>query len=198
MITDVPLRCPRCELALESHSWTDANSGECRRCGTAFEFVPFPALTARPARIAAQPATIAADSVCFFHAENRAESVCDDCGRLLCGICAVPFMGRTLCPTCMAGAAKKEATALVVRSRVLYDSIALALAVVPLVMYFFTFITAPVALGLAIYGWNKPCSLVRGRGRWRLVLAGLIALAEITGWVFVVVRLTHLPIVRHR
>lgn len=189
MMTTEGLRCPGCERLLESHAWHDAGSGQCRRCGTAFEFVAFPSLTSKPAAVAAQPSVVAEDSVCFFHAENRAEAVCDECGRLVCAVCAVPFMGRTLCPTCIAVAAKKpEQQIVAVRDRVLWDSIALSIAAVPVLLVFtimLTLVTAPVALGFAVYAWNKPGSLIYGRRRWRLILAVVLALAEIGWWIFV-------------
>jgi hypothetical protein len=182
MTPAVALRCPNCKRPFESHSWHDDSSGECRHCGTSFEFIAFPALTAGAAHVTAQPAELAADSVCFFHPQNRAEAVCEGCGRLLCTVCAVPFMGQKLCPVCIQAATRKESAEVAVRGRVLHDSIALALAVLPLLMFFLTIFTAPVALGWAIYAWNKPGSLVHGRRRWRLVVAALFAVAEIAGW----------------
>lgn len=198
MTTSATLPCPRCKLALETYSWHDATSGSCRRCGTDFEFVPFPALTAAPAKIAPQAAVLAAESVCFFHAENRAEAVCDECGRFLCSVCAIPTMGRKLCPTCMAALAKPTAKAeTAVRDRILWDSISFSMALVPVILIFLPIVTAPMAIGCAIYGWNKPGSLVRGRRRWVMVLAIIVALAEIAWWVFFFGRLAtemrHLP-----
>lgn len=189
----VALRCPNCKRRLEAHSWHDESSGECRLCGTSFDFVPFPAYTAEVARIKPQAAEMAADSVCFFHAQNRAESICEGCGRLLCAVCAVPFMGQTLCPVCIAAATRKDSAPIAVRDRVLHDSIALALAVLPLLIFFVTIVTAPLALGWAIYAWNKPCSLVRGRSRFRVILAALFAVAEIIGWILVFAARTGRP-----
>jgi hypothetical protein len=178
------LRCPKCERSIDQTWWYDATHGRCQRCDIEFEFVPLPALTAVPRQVVAKTAEVAADSVCFFHAENRAEAVCDDCGRMLCAVCAVPFMGRVVCPTCIATASTKpESQPVMIKSRVLYDSIALSVAILPLLIFFVTIFTAPLARGLAIYGWNKPSSLVRGRGRWRLIVAAVFALAEIAGWI---------------
>lgn len=179
------LRCPNCKRQLEAHSWSDDASGQCRLCGTSFEFMAFPALTAATTRIAPQTAEVAADSVCFFHSQNRAESICEGCGRLLCPVCTVPFMGQKLCPVCISTAAKKESAPVAVRGRVLHDRVALGLAILPLLIFYFTLITAPLALGWTIYAWNKPGSLVGGRSRWRLIVAALFATAEIAGWVFV-------------
>lgn len=185
MTPAIALRCPKCQRQLKSPSWQDDSSGECRVCGTSFDFLAFPALTAGATPVTPQAAELAADSVCFFHAQNRAESVCDGCGRLLCPVCAIPYLGRKLCPVCIAAANQQGSAPEAVRSRVLHESIALSLAVLPLLVFFLTVVTAPLALGWTIYAWKKPGSLVRGRSRWRLVVAGLFAVAEIVGWIFV-------------
>jgi hypothetical protein len=183
MITGPALPCPRCKRTLGPESWADENSGECFRCKSDFEFVRFPALEAPREKLAPHAAVLAADSVCFFHGENRAETICESCGRLLCPVCAVPFLGQKLCPTCIAHTQTSQAPR-VTRDRVLYDGIALTVAAFPLLIWPFTLVSAPVALGLTIYGWRKPCSLVRGRSRVRLVIAGLLSVGEIAGWIF--------------
>jgi hypothetical protein len=66
-------------------------------------------------------------------------------------------------------------------SRTLFDSTALIVAVAPLLAWPFTFISAPIALFIALRYWNRPLSLVR-RWRWRSALAAAIALCEIGGW----------------
>lgn len=181
MIAGPALPCPKCSRVLEPAAWHDAGSGRCPRCTVEFEFRGFPALRAGRTRVAAQAALVAEESVCFFHAENRAEVICGDCGRLLCAVCAIDFGGRVRCPSCVA-VVKQSDTAEAVAGRVLYDSIAFTLALLPLVIFPFTVVTAPVALGIVIYGWDKPNSLVRGAGRWRLVVAGIFAVLEIAGW----------------
>src|SRR6266513_2033382 len=103
------LPCPRCKRVLGPESWIDAQAGICFRCKTEYEFAAFPALNATRVQLAPQAAVLAADSVCFFHPENRAEAICDGCGRLLCAVCTVPFAGQKLCPTCIAGAKISEA-----------------------------------------------------------------------------------------
>ena len=101
---------------------------------------------------------------------------------MLCAVCTISFTGRKICPACIA-AAKTSDAAPAVQQRVLYDAIALSLAVLPLLLWPFTLVTAPVALGYVIVGWKKPGSLVRGNSRTRLVIAGVFALLEIAGWV---------------
>ncbi len=181
MTTGPALPCPKCKRVLEPNSWHGANGGSCWSCRTDFEFAGFPALNAHRERAVPQAAEVAADSVCFFHPENRAETVCEECGRLVCQVCSVPFVGRKLCPACISSSRQSNAEQ-VVQHRVLFDRIALALAIVPLIVWPVTLVTSCAALGVVIYGWKKPGSLVGGR-RVRLVIAAVLAVAEICGWV---------------
>lgn len=144
-----------------------------------FEFIPFPALRAKRTVVRAQAVGAGEEAACFFHAENQAATICDGCGRFLCAVCSIDLTGRPLCPSCIA--AQKDKTAHTVNDRMLYDGLAMTLALVPLIMWPLTVVTAPVALGVVIYGWRKPGSLVRGK-RWRLVAAGVIAFVEIAAW----------------
>ena len=179
------LPCPRCKRKLEAISWHDASSGRCHRCAVDFEFIGFPALSAASVDVKPQAVVLDAESVCFFHGENRAEAICDECGRLICPVCTVPFMSRKLCPSCMATAMKQADAPASVRGRVLHDSIALARAALPLIFFVMTIVTAPLALGYAIYAWKKPSSLVRRHARWRVVLAMVFSVGEIAGWILV-------------
>lgn len=182
MTTGPALPCPRCKRVLEPNSWRDGTGGTCWRCRAEFDFFPFPALTAARARIAPQAAAVTEDSACFFHAENRAAAVCEDCGRMLCVVCTIGFAGRKICPACISTAKDSDA-APAVRQRTLYDGIAMSLALLPLLLWPLTLATAPVALGFVIHGWKKPGSLVRGTSRARLIVAGVFALLEIAAWV---------------
>jgi hypothetical protein len=67
------------------------------------------------------------------------------------------------------------------KSRTLFDSTALILPLVSLVVYPFTVIAAPASLVLSIVKWRHPLSLVR-RNRWRFIAAIAISLGEIVGW----------------
>lgn len=180
------LSCPSCRRTLDPLSWHDGHSGSCRRCQCDFEWVEFPAFRAERTVNRPQAAVVEADATCFFHAENQAESVCESCGRYLCAVCAVDFGGRKSCPSCIA--TTKQTSAQAADSRVLYDGIALSAALVPLLMWPVTLVTAPAALGMAIYGWKKPASLVRGK-RPRLVIAIVLATLQIGGWCAVFVNL---------
>ena len=61
---------------------------------------------------------------------------------------------------------------------------ALSLAVIPVAVVFgiwFTFITAPIALFLAIRHWNSPRSLVRS-SRARLIATVVLATLQLCAW----------------
>jgi ssDNA-binding Zn-finger/Zn-ribbon topoisomerase 1 len=173
------LSCPKCQRKLDAVSWHDETSGICLNCHTDFQFLPFPALTARSVAAVPGAAVPAEDAVCFFHAENKAEVVCESCGRFLCAVCAIDFAGQKLCPSCIA--TKKARPLQEDKSRVLYGGFAIALAGGPMILWPMTAVTAPVALGYVIYGWRRPRSLVTP-SRARLVIAGVLAVLQIVGW----------------
>ena len=70
--------------------------------------------------------------------------------------------------------------------RTLYDSIALSLAILPIFIFWFTIVTAPLVIFLVIKYWRAPTSLV-GRTKIRFVVAFLIAGLQIAGWIFFLV-----------
>lgn len=128
---------------------------------------------------------------CFYHSQKRAVIPCDHCGRFLCALCDVEFGGRHLCPACLETGKKKGRIVNLDRHRVLYDSVALKIAVFPMITVWFTLVTAPIALYLAIRHWKSPTSLVRRtkiRFIFAVALAGLQILAWTTGILYFVSR----------
>ena len=174
------LPCPKCRRVLDSLSWHNAGGGTCWNCRGEFEFTGFPALTAAPVRAVPKAVLVAEHATCFFHAENQAETPCDSCGRFLCAVCAIDFSAQRFCPSCVSTARTSDTRA--ITQRTLYEGIAMAVALLPMLMWPLTLITAPVALGVVIVGWRKPRSLVGG-GKGKLVIAGIFALLQIGGWV---------------
>jgi len=173
------LACPKCRRPVPEVYWQGVDVVRCPACESRFEQLRFPAL--RAARRIDRAASLAlGEANCYFHAENRAEAACDGCGRYVCAVCRVPFAGQLLCPSCLEGRADRRK--LPENNRVLYSHIALVLAVVPLIMWPITLLTAPATLVLCFYGWKKPGSLLPHRRRLRFVIAGIIATVEITGW----------------
>jgi hypothetical protein len=177
--------CPGCRLPLPGHLLVSQALATCPACDRRILVEIFPALL-RPAAATAPAETIVEEGVasCFYHPQKKAVVPCQSCGRFLCALCDVDFNGTHLCPTCLESGQSKGKISYLETHRVLWDSASLSLALLPLLIWPFTLVTSPVALGLAIYSFNRPGSLVR-RGRARAYLAILLSLVQLAGWVFV-------------
>jgi len=180
MTIEGDLPCPQCGRTLGDLSWHDSEEGVCRSCLTEFEFMRFPELSAKRQGATPKAVVVPEHATCYHHPENQAEVVCAGCGRFLCSVCAVNFGGRVICAACIKAGLETDARS--IKSRVLFDGVALSIAVLPILAWPVTLVSAPIALGTAIYGWRKPPSLVTP-GRSKLVAAALVSLAEIAGWV---------------
>jgi len=123
------------------------------------------------------------DASCFYHRGKKAVIPCESCGRFLCALCDVDFGGKHLCPPCIEMGGAQGQTDEFHSKYFYYDRLALILAIAPLIIFYFTIITAPAALYLAVRHWNTRMS-VAPRSKWRLVVAILFAGAEVAGWLF--------------
>lgn len=155
------------------------------------EGVIFPAhyrapVTGRPAETVATPE----DASCFYHPLSRALVPCDMCGRFLCSLCDVELRGQHLCPSCVNTRSRESRIRDWDGDRVLYGSVALLIAVLPLFIWPLTIVTGPVAVFFAIYGWNKPPSLT-GVRRTSFIIAIVLGLAQTTGWILLLAGLLH-------
>jgi hypothetical protein len=174
--------CPKCKAPLAGLGLATEERGEglCSACATPVSYVLFPARRRRPRAVRVER-SVEGDSTCYFHPTNHAAAICDDCGRYLCAVCEVSGEeGRRLCPPCVSSTRKK--TTRKADELVTYDQLSLTSALVPIIMWPVTLLSAPFTLGLVIYGWKKPRSLVRP-GRWRFIVAAVIALLQLAGWV---------------
>jgi len=123
------------------------------------------------------------ESSCFYHPAKRAHIPCDACGRYLCALCDIESNGKHICPTCMAKGPKDAPKQLPAARTTYYDNIAVSLSLLPIITFYFTLITAPIALYIAIRYWSKTQSAIP-RSKWRNVAAILFASLEIAGWIF--------------
>ena len=183
------IACPRCKVALSPALFRENGHGACLRCRTALDVAVFPALFRREAATVQHPAAPPEGARCFFHDERPAERVCDACGRFICDLCGVVFDGRRLCPACIQTGLAKRRFEHLDRRRLRYDRLACMLAAWPLLMWPFTLVTAPAAIGVACYGWRRSSSLVE-RARAGLVAAVVLASLEIAGWVWLFVAMS--------
>lgn len=124
------------------------------------------------------------EASCFYHPDRKAIVPCESCGCFLCALCDCQLSEKHFCPACLETAPKKGRIRNLDNERTLYDSIALALAVLPAAVVFgvyFTFITAPLAVYVALRYWNAPRSIV-GRTRVRYIVALVLAFLQIAAW----------------
>jgi hypothetical protein len=114
------------------------------------------------------------EASCFYHPDKRAVIPCDSCGRFLCSLCDIELNNRHICASCLETGQEKGKIKNLENHRKLHDSIALHLAVLPIV-------TAPVAFYLAIRHWKTPSSVIP-RSKIRQILALLISGGQMVGW----------------
>jgi DNA-directed RNA polymerase subunit RPC12/RpoP len=180
-----PIRCSRCSAALPPEAIEATEIALCPHCGAGVLVHAFPAILAKPAAIL--PAEIAAgegEATCFFHPAKTAVVACARCGRFVCRLCQMDLRGEALCPECITSGMAKKKIAVLENHRVCYDSIALAVAVWPvLFLWFLSFFSAAAALYIAIRHWKSPLSIL-GRTKVRFVAAILLATGELGLWVW--------------
>jgi hypothetical protein len=157
----------------------------CGQCGSVLQIEVFPAIfrETTPSR-PAEALMLDGESSCFYHPNKKAVLPCQGCGRFMCALCDCELHGQHFCPACLEVGRAKGKIKNLENHRVLYDTIALALAVLPVVTLFFwfaTIVTGPMALFIAVRYWNAPLSLVR-RTKIRYVIAMAFGAVEMTGW----------------
>lgn len=183
----MPLLCARCQTPLPPWELSNSEGARCTSCWSLNTVRAFPALF-RQAAAAVRPAVaLDGEAACFDHPGKRAVAACNQCGRFVCDLCQVEFGGQVWCPSCVATGSGAARGANPDSSRVLYDSIALAVPTFSLIAFWpITTLTAPGTLVFTLVKWKKPLSLVR-RSRWRFVVAVVISLVECAGWLWLLV-----------
>jgi len=177
-----PIQCPACQAWLLDGAFNQPEWSPCPACGVPLQMEVFPALfRSRSPGQSGETIMIEGESSCFYHPQKKAVRPCQGCGRFLCALCDCEFNGQHFCPACLEAGKAKGKIKNLENQRTLYDSIALSLAIYPLLIYYFTLVTAPMALFVAIRYWNAPRSLVR-RTRIRYVAAIVLASMQIAGW----------------
>lgn len=121
------------------------------------------------------------EASCFYHPKKKAVIPCSACGRFLCALCDVEFNDQHLCPSCLETGKRKRKIKNLENQWTLYDSIALALAIFPMLFIFATILTAPMAIFMSIRYWNAPTSIIP-RTKVRFIFAVIIAGLQMIGW----------------
>jgi hypothetical protein len=179
--------CPRCRTDLPVEIFNQPDLAACPACNTLTQVRIFPAFF-RELDQGEAPASVLSDTEasCFYHPQKRAVIPCEACGRFLCALCDLDFNGQHLCPTCLETGQTKDKIKNLQTQRTCYDSIALTLALVPMLLFWATIITAPMTLYVAVRYWKQPCSVVP-RGKWRFIAAIVIAALQIIGWAILII-----------
>ena len=185
MIAAMPRRlaaCTICRTPLPDAALNTGILAPCPSCRTPIQVEVFPAFF-RPitAGSVGEAILVEGEAGCFFHPDKKAVVHCAECGRFLCALCDLELNGRHLCPGCLETGQRNGRLVELKKRRTLFDSAALGLACLPLLIWPVTLLTAPSALFLVFYGWNKPHSLVP-RSRWRFIVAFILAAAQVAGW----------------
>jgi hypothetical protein len=177
------IQCPQCQAWLLEGVFNQPQLSPCPACGVPLRVEVFPSLFrhVRPGQ-GGENILVEGESSCFYHPQKKAVLPCQGCGRFLCALCDCELNGQHFCPACIDVGRTKGKIKNLEDRRVLYDGIALSLAILPMLIFYFTIFTAPAALYVAVRYWNAPRSIVH-RTRIRLILAMLIALMQLAGWV---------------
>jgi len=177
------IQCPQCQAWLLEGVFSRFELSPCPACGVPLQVEVFPALFRRihPGQ-SGETIMVEGESSCFYHPQKKAVLPCQGCGRFLCALCDCELNGQHFCPACLEAGKARGKIKNLENQRTLYDGIALSLAVYPMLIFYFTIVTAPVALFVAIRYWNAPRSIVH-RTKIRYLAAIVLASMQIAGWV---------------
>lgn len=181
-MTVAGIHCANCTHPIPPEYWNDPAENTCRGCGEPVVVRVFQALRRGLAKIDAAHAgtAVEGDATCFHHPQNPAVIACDECGRFLCSLCDLDLDGRHLCSICLDRGIHVEKADTLEERRVQYDTLALHLLFWPIFTIWLPLFGAPAALFFVIRNWKTRMSILP-RGRFRLWLALLLALAETVG-----------------
>jgi hypothetical protein len=176
------VQCPKCHAWLLEGIFNQPELSPCPACGVPLQVEIFPALFRKIAPgQSGETVVVEGESSCFYHPQKKAVLPCDGCGRFLCALCDCQLNSQHFCPACLEAGRTKGKIKSLENQRTLYGSIALSLAFYPILIFYFTIITAPMALFVAIRYWKSPPSLVN-RSKTSFVIAIIFALLQIAGW----------------
>lgn len=151
----------------------------CPVCRTRQQIILFAALTQEPKKGVAAEIVIDDNATCINHPDKAAAILCDCCGAYICKLCEIEIDNQHLCPRCFNNNTDKIVT--LNKRTILHDSSALSLALLPILIWPVTCLSAPIAIFYALFYWNKIDTPYK-RGKWRFVLACLIATGQLIGW----------------
>lgn len=179
------LSCTKCNNTLPGQVINTYSMVACPSCEGLLRADVYPALYRKiPTGHSGESLQIDKEAGCFYHPRKKAVVPCSVCGRFVCALCDVAINDQHLCPTCFEKGKSKRKIKNLENRRTCYDSIALAVATLSMLIYWFTIFTAPLVMYLTIRHWNSPSSIIP-RTKIRFVMAFIIAGLQIAGWLFI-------------
>lgn len=195
------IRCAACGYQIPVSVFAVAREAPCPLCRRVVRAAVLPAVArsgVTPPSLPEEPPA-PGEPACFYNPNRRATKTCDHCGVFISDAWAAKWGGQTVCLKCLENLRSKRQDSRFQAKRVLWDNISLGTALLPFLLcvpllllgpiglpfmvicLMASIVTAPTALGLSIYAWNKPRSLVP-RGPWRVLSALLLSLVQCAGW----------------
>ncbi len=178
-------RCVFCNHELDYAQLALAGGqAHCPGCRRSSAVIALPALLenkgVKPPPLIEAP--VEGEAACFYSPNRRATRECSHCGVLISEVWAAQWGSKTVCLKCLDHLREKAKDQRFQQSRVLWDNIALLLAVLPctMILWWAVFFTAPAAIFIALWHWNSQRSLVP-RSRLRLITALLLGLGQVGG-----------------
>src|SRR5262249_13888046 len=102
-----------------------------------------------------------------------------------CSLCEIEFRGERWCPACLASGQRKRTILHLETRHTNYDTIALGLASLPLLLIWTSAVCAPIAIYVALRHWRAPAGVLpRSRIRYHLALG--LAGAQVIGWAWLI------------
>ena len=173
--------CTKCHTLLPEPLLNPAGPAPCPACGTLTYTAIFPAILNTFRQESDPGRSVQTEQAgCFYHPDKAAVASCENCGRFICSLCEVHMGEQCLCPTCIATGKKKGRLHQLDTQFTLYDTMALNLALLPLLLVWIAPFTAPAALYLVLRHWKTPLSALP-RTRIRFVFAFILAALQLLG-----------------
>ena len=179
------ISCIKCNTTLPAAVLNTYSIVACPECEGLIRADVYPSLYRRlPSGHSGELVQMDKEAGCFYHPRKKAVVPCSACGRFVCALCDVTINDQHLCPACFEKGKTKQKIKNLENRRTCYDTIALLVATVSMLVYYLTIFTAPFVIYLTIRHWNSPTSVIP-RTKFRFVLAFIIAGLQIVGWFFV-------------
>lgn len=141
--------CRKCKTPLPREVKNTGHLMACSNCGEAFRLDLFPAIVSKEKTDGPKSITDIDQATCFNHETYQAESVCDSCGRFLCGLCRISFHGGTSCAACIQEMKSKDHQK-IVNQETNWASIAVVTFVISIPMFIVSVFLIPLAIFLYI------------------------------------------------